>query len=109
MLGIREYRKDFLALVQGCARELGVDLYPNLRFRNATDGAVALKAGYPTATLASVDEFKAPTHYHWPTDVADNVDYGSVADAARLVDAVVRRLSREPQGPLPGAAVAAAT
>ena len=93
MLGIREYPKDFLALVRACARELGIYIYPNLRFRNATDGVVALKAGYPTVMLGSVDEFKAPTHYHWPSDVPENVDFDRVADAARLVEAVVRRLA----------------
>jgi hypothetical protein len=94
MLGIHEYQKDFLALVRSCGDELGIFIWPNLRFRNATDGVVALKAGYPTATLASVDKYKAPTHYHWPTDTPENVHYEQVADAARLCDAVVRRLAR---------------
>jgi hypothetical protein len=93
MLGIREYPKDFLALVKSCAEELGIYIWPDLRFRNATDGIVSLKAGYPTAALASVDKYKAPTHYHWPTDTADNVHYRQVADAARLCEAVVGRLA----------------
>jgi peptidase M28-like protein len=93
MLGIREYPKDFLALVKSCAEELGIFIWPDLRFRNATDGIVALKAGYPTAALASVDKYKTPTHYHWPTDTADNVHYEQVADAARLCEAVVLRLA----------------
>jgi hypothetical protein len=93
MLRVREYPKDFLALVKSCAEELGIYIWPNLRFRNATDGVIALKAGYPTVTLASVDEFKAPTHYHWPTDTPGNVHYDSVADAARLCEAVVRKLA----------------
>jgi len=95
MLGVREYEKDFLGLVKSCAVELGIFIWPNLRFRNATDGVVALKAGYPTATLASVDKYKAPTNYHWPTDTPENVQYEQVADAARLCDAVVRRLAGE--------------
>ena len=93
MLRMREYPKDFLRLVKSCADELGVWVYPNLRFRNATDGLVALKAGYPTAMIGSVDEFKVPTQYHWPTDTADRVDYGSVDDAARICRAIVRRLA----------------
>jgi hypothetical protein len=93
MLGIREYPKDFLALIHACAEELGIYLWPELRFRNATDGIVALKAGYPTAALASVDKYKAPTHYHWPTDTADNVHYRQVFDAARLCEAVVGKLA----------------
>ena len=53
---------------------------------------IPLRRGYPTVALGSVDEFKIPTNYHWPTDTADRVDYGTVADCARLCDALVRRL-----------------
>ena len=35
---------------------------------------------------------KQPANYHWPTDVPENVDYGTLADAVRLTEAVVRRL-----------------
>jgi Zn-dependent M28 family amino/carboxypeptidase len=98
MLGIREYPKDFLDVVKSCARELGIYLVPNLRFRNATDGFIALQAGYPSGVIASVDEYKAPTNYHWPTDTPENVRYETVADAARLCDAVVRRLAAAGSG-----------
>jgi hypothetical protein len=98
MLGIREYPKDFLALVNSCADELGIFIWPKLRFRNATDGVVALRAGYPTAALASVDQYKAPTNYHWPTDTADNVHYQQVFDAARLCELVVKRLAERAAG-----------
>jgi hypothetical protein len=84
MLGMREYPKDVLGLLKRAAAELGIDYVPNLRFRNATDGLIALKAGYPSAMIGSVDEYKAPTNYHWPTDTAENVDYSTVAEAGRL-------------------------
>ena len=51
---------------------------PNLRLRNGTDGLEPLAAGYPTATLCSVTDLKQPANYHWPTDVAENVDLGTV-------------------------------
>jgi hypothetical protein len=92
MLKMNEYPKDFLALIKGCAKDLGIYIYPNLRLRNATDGLIALRQRYPTAMLGSVDEYKTPTNYHWPTDVADRVDYRTVADAARLCREVARRL-----------------
>lgn len=101
MLGIHEYPKDLVALVHRCAEEQGVDVAPNLRFRNATDGVIALLAGYRTATFGSVDEFKIPSNYHWPTDTADNVDYTTVADCVRVCEAVMRALgsgSSEPAG-----------
>ncbi len=95
MLGVREYRKDFLELVTGCAERLGIFVWQGLRFRNATDGVLALGAGYPTATLGSVDELRIPTDYHWPTDTPENVNYGTVADCARICQAVAERLASD--------------
>ena len=76
------------------AEELGVWLFPNLRLRNATDGLIALKAGYTSACLGSVTEYKAPANYHWPTDTAANVDYDTFTDAVRLCEGIVRRLDQ---------------
>jgi hypothetical protein len=92
MLRMREYPAESLALVDGLAEELGIDLFPNLRLRNATDGVYALAAGYPSAAVCSCTRLKQPSNYHWPTDVPENVDYGTVGDAIRLSEAVVRRL-----------------
>jgi hypothetical protein len=91
-LRMHEYPADALALLDGLAAELGIELVPNLRLRNGTDGLEALAAGYPTATLCSVTELKQPANYHWPTDTPENVDYDTLADAIRLAEAVVRRL-----------------
>jgi hypothetical protein len=93
MLLMRDYPSDFKELVAGCARESGAHLRRGLRFRNATDGLIALKAGYPTVMLGSVNAFKLPDNYHWPTDTAENVDYSTVLDAVAVCDAVVRRLA----------------
>lgn len=93
MLGMHEYPKDVLAFVRSCLRDIGVSDVPNLRFRNATDGLIPLKAGYPTAMLGSVDEYKLPTNYHWPTDTADRIDYGTVDDTARLCLRIVERMA----------------
>jgi hypothetical protein len=92
MLGIRDYSEPFHAFLMRCAGELGIDVHPDLRFRNATDGLIALKAGFDAAMLGSVDEYKIPTDYHWPTDTADRVDYGSVADSARLCALAIERI-----------------
>jgi hypothetical protein len=96
MLVMRDYPEDFKDLVSECAEEAGVHLRRGLRFRNATDGLISLRAGYPTVMLGSVNELKMPSNYHWKTDTADNVDYRSVADAVKLCDAVIRRLARQP-------------
>jgi hypothetical protein len=92
MLGVKEYPPEALALLDGLADELGIDLYPNLRLRNATDGVYPLAAGYPSATLASCTKLKQPANYHWASDVPENVDYDSLGDAIRLAEAAVRRL-----------------
>ena len=93
MLRLRPYPRDLIELVHECAEELGIFVHRRLRFRNATDGVIALIGGYPTITLGSVDEFKVPTHYHWPTDTPENVSYGTVEDAARLSWAILKRLA----------------
>jgi hypothetical protein len=43
--------------------------------------------------LGSVNRYKLPDNYHWPTDTADNVDYSTVVDAVTLCEAVVRTLA----------------
>jgi hypothetical protein len=91
-LKMREYPSRALALMDGLAEKLGIWLYPNLRLRNGTDGFEPMAAGYETASLCGCTDLKQPANYHWPNDVADNVDFGSVADAARLAEAAIRRL-----------------
>jgi Peptidase family M28 len=92
MLGIRDYSPGFHELLMECARDLGVDVHGDLRFRNATDGLIPLKAGYEAAMLGSVDEYRIPTDYHWPTDTPDRVDYGTVAEAAALCARAIERI-----------------
>jgi putative aminopeptidase FrvX len=94
MLGMREYPPEALSLLDGLAEELEIELFPNLRLRNATDGIYPLAAGYQCAALCSCTRLKQPANYHWPTDVPENVDLGTLADAVRLTEAVVRRLDR---------------
>jgi hypothetical protein len=91
-LRMHDYPAQVLALIDGLAEELEIPTVPNLRLRNGTDGLEPLCAGYPTVTLCSVTDLKQPANYHWPTDTAANVDYGTVSDAIRLVEALIRRL-----------------
>jgi hypothetical protein len=91
-LKLREYPRRALDLMDGLAEELGIWLYPNLRLHNGTDGLEPLAAGYETASLCGCTDLKNPANYHWPNDLAENVDFSSVADGARLIEAAVRRL-----------------
>jgi hypothetical protein len=91
-LKMHEYPERALALLDDTAEELGIWLFPNLRLHNGTDGLEALAAGYETAALCSCTDLKQPANYHWPSDVADNVNFDTFADAVRLSEAVIRRL-----------------
>ncbi len=92
MLKLREYPAVSLELLDSTAEELGIGLFPNLRLRNATDGIFPLAAGYQCVSVASCNQWKNPSNYHWKTDIPENVDYGTVADAIRLSEAVIRKL-----------------
>jgi hypothetical protein len=92
-LKMYEYPAAALELLDTAAAELGIALWPNLRLHNGTDGLEALAAGYERAVIASCDHLKQPSNYHWPNDLAENLDFGSVADGIRLAEAVVRRLA----------------
>jgi hypothetical protein len=92
MFRVRDYPPESLQLADGLAEKLGIWLFPNLRLRNATDGVYPLNAGYQCVSIASCTELKQCANYHWPTDVPENVEYGTVADAIRLTEEIVRRL-----------------
>jgi Peptidase family M28 len=93
-LKMHEYPPRALALMDGLAEELDIWLYPNLRLHNGTDGLEPLAAGYETAALCACNELKQPAFYHWPNDVAANVEFDTVADGIRLSEAAIRRLDQ---------------
>jgi hypothetical protein len=92
-LKMYDYPPQALELLDSTAERLGIWLYPNLRLHNGTDGLEALVAGYETAVIAGCDDLKQPSNYHWPNDLAENVEFGSVADGIRLAEATIRRLA----------------
>ena len=91
-LKMREYSPRALALVDDLAEEMGIWLFPNLRLRSGTDGLESLAAGYETVVICSCTDLKQPANYHWGHDLAENVDFGTVADGVRLSEAAIRRL-----------------
>jgi acetylornithine deacetylase/succinyl-diaminopimelate desuccinylase-like protein len=93
MLGVKEYSAEMHSLLTSSADELGIEAFPDIRFRNATDGIIALNAGYEAIMIGSADEYRIGTNYHWPTDTADRIDYGTVADCGRLVALAIRRIA----------------
>jgi len=86
-------------LVADCAERMEIPLERGFRARASTDSVIPSRAGYPTATLVSITDWRMPANYHLPSDVPANLDYGSVADATRLVYELARSLAAQPRGP----------
>jgi hypothetical protein len=82
------------------AQRLGIALERGFRARSSTDSVIPSRAGYPIATLLSMTDWRSPANYHLPSDVPANLDYGTVADATRLVYGLAGALV-ESHGPQP--------
>lgn len=91
-LKIHEYSPRALAFMDRLAGEMGIWLYPDLRIHNGTDGLEPLAANYETAVLCSCNDLKQAANYHWPTDVAANINFDTVERAIDLCTTAVRRL-----------------
>jgi len=96
LLSLQRYPQELIDVLGGLAHHSGVPLRSPFRYRLATDGQVPLRAGYPTAVISSMDWYKAPTNYHWPTDRPESLHLESVAGTARLAEAFVRWLDGAP-------------
>jgi Iap family predicted aminopeptidase len=65
------------------------------RARASTDSVIPSRAGYPIATLVSITDWRSPANYHLPSDVPENLDYGTVASATQLVYELARTLATD--------------
>jgi Peptidase family M28 len=83
-------------LVARAAEKAGAPLRRGMRSRNSTDSVIPSRAGYPTATLASMDRYKALSNYHQMTDTPENVIYRTVTQALTVTEAVARELATNP-------------
>ncbi|HTR89071.1 MAG TPA: M28 family peptidase [Solirubrobacteraceae bacterium] len=81
------------------AAALHIPLHRGYRARASTDSVIPSRAGYPTATLASMADHRAPANYHLPTDVPANLHYPTLMDAVRLVHDVARTLASPGRSP----------
>jgi hypothetical protein len=88
--------RGFRNLVARTADSAGAHLRRGMRSRNSTDAVVPSRAGYPTATLASMDRYKALSNYHLMSDTPENVDYRTVRQALVVTEAVARELATNP-------------
>ena len=90
------FDRSFRDLVARAAEHAGAPLRRGMRSRNSTDSVIPSRAGYPTATLASMDRYKALSNYHQMTDTPDNVIYRTVLHALTVTEAVARELAANP-------------
>jgi acetylornithine deacetylase/succinyl-diaminopimelate desuccinylase-like protein len=94
MLKMRDYTEHMRDALAAAAAEAGVEITRGIRTVAATDAIIALRAGYPAVTLASVTDAKLPLNYHWPNDVPDELRWDTIEDAIAVCEAFVRMRSR---------------
>jgi hypothetical protein len=93
-LRMRDYTDpSFRDLVAERAAEAGISLERDLRSRASTDSVIPSRAGHPTATLSSLTTWRSLANYHWPSDVPENLDYGTIGDAVSVTYAVAESLA----------------
>jgi hypothetical protein len=88
--------RDFRDLVARVADRADIPLRRGMRSRTSTDAVIPSRAGYPIATLTSMNRYKALSNYHLPSDTPGNVDYTTVRQALDVTDAVARELATNP-------------
>ena len=91
MLVMRDYPVHMREELAGAAREAEVEVQRGLRTVAATDGLISMRAGFPTVTLASIDETFLPLNYHWPSDTPEALHWNTVEQAIEVTECFVRR------------------
>jgi hypothetical protein len=99
MLKMRDYPERMRDALAEAAADAGVGIQRGIRTVAATDGIIALRAGYPIVTLASVTDVKLPLNYHWPSDVPEGLCWDTIEDAIAVCEAFVRLRSAADQPP----------
>ncbi len=90
MLKMRHYPPAMRESLAQAAAAAGVPITRGIRTVAATDAIIALRAGYPTATLASVTDAKLPLNYHWPSDQPDALHWETIEQAIAVCDSFLR-------------------
>lgn len=88
-LGLR-YPPEGAEAVAAAARLLGRPPLPAEEAPVGTDGQILLRNGLRAVTLLGLTEEGYSEHYHWTTDVPENVDYKVAADAVEWAWAIAR-------------------
>jgi hypothetical protein len=94
MLRMRAYPLEMRDALAKAAAGARVNIMRGLKTVGASDALIALRAGYPVATLASVDYTKLPINYHWPSDTPDALHWETIEDAIDVGEQFVRERVR---------------
>jgi hypothetical protein len=94
MLRMRDYPEQMREALASAAAAAGVPVKRGVRTVAATDAVIALRAGYPVATLASIEDTKLPLNYHWPSDKPDGLHWQTISDAIAVCEKFLRRHER---------------
>ena len=96
---MEEYAEpSFRDLVADVAEQQGTALERGFRARASSDSIIPSRAGYPTAFLVSLTDWRVPANYHLMSDVPKNLDYETIARATELAYGVAERLAAHPGG-----------
>jgi hypothetical protein len=90
MLRMRDYPADMCDALVSAAEHAAVPVERGAKTVAATDALVALRAGYPVVTLASMEDTKLPLNYHWPNDVPENLRWPTLERAIEVCEQFVR-------------------
>jgi hypothetical protein len=90
------FDRNFRDLVARAADRAQTPIRRGMRSRSSTDSVIPSRAGYPIATFASMDRYKALSNYHKMTDTPENVLYRTVLQALTITEAVARELAANP-------------
>jgi acetylornithine deacetylase/succinyl-diaminopimelate desuccinylase-like protein len=98
MLRMRTYPQATRDALANAAAAEGVSVTRGLRTVAACDALIALRAGYPVATLASIDATKLPLNYHWPSDTPAALHWRTIEDAIAVCERLLRERSDGARG-----------
>jgi hypothetical protein len=90
------HHRAFRDLIARVADQVGAHMRRGMRSRNSTDAVLPSRAGYPTATLASMNRYKQLSNYHLMSDTPQNIDYRTVRQALAITEALARELASNP-------------
>jgi Iap family predicted aminopeptidase len=96
MLRMRTYPSEMREALAAAAAAKGVEVTRGLRTVAASDALIALRAGYPVATLASIDYTKLPLNYHWPSDTPQALHWQTIEDAIAVCEQFLRERAHAP-------------